>query len=178
LPETYPGIEYDSHGVCNHCRTHHVRPIHGKAALDNLVDTRRARTGPYDSIVALSGGRDSTYVAYYAAKVLGLKPLLYTFDNGMMPEQTVENVKGTARLLGLDHVVEKSDKVVKNAKHIMSCWVHRPSPAMIGLLCSGCRTGYVRGLAKTARAHRIPLVLTGGGEPERSFAQILLSSTN
>jgi hypothetical protein len=143
-----------------------------------MVAERRARTGAYDSLVALSGGRDSTYVAYYAVQELGLNPLLYTFDNGMMPEQTVENVAQTAEKLGLDLVIEKSDDVVKNARHIMSCWVHRPAPAMIGLLCSGCRTGYVRGLAKTARKYQIPLVLTGGGEPERSFAQRLLSSTN
>jgi hypothetical protein len=178
LPETYPGIHFDANGVCNHCRTHRARHTLGREALDKLVEARRSRSGPYDSIVALSGGRDSTYVAHYATKVLGLKPLLYTFDNGMMPEQTVENVAWTARKLGLDHVISKSDDVVKNAKHIMSCWVHKPSPAMIGLLCSGCRTGYVRGLAKTARKHGIALVLTGGGEPERSFAQLLLSSTN
>jgi hypothetical protein len=109
--------------------------------------------------------------------VLGLKPLLYTFDNGMMPEQTVENIAQTVRILGLDHVVEKSDHVIKNAKHILSCWVRGPSSAMIGLLCSGCRTGYVRGLTKTARRYGIGLILTGGGEPERSFAQRLLSTT-
>lgn len=177
LPETYPGIQYDAQGVCNLCRSHKERAVFGRQALDEMIKTRKKQTGPYDSIVALSGGRDSTYVAYYAARELGLRPLLYTFDNGMMPEQTIQNLSQTANRLGLDHVVEKSDHVLKNARHILSCWIHKPSPAMIGLVCSGCRTGYVRGLAKTARRHQIGLVLTGGGEPTGLFAQSLLSST-
>jgi hypothetical protein len=129
-------------------------------------------------MVALSGGRDSSFAAYYAVKSLGLKALLYTFDNGFMPEQTTKNVKNVARLLDMDHVTLKSDAVRKNARHVMSCWVHKPSPAMIGLVCSGCQTGYVGGLVKTARKYQIPLIITGAGEPERSFAQRLLSTTH
>ena len=127
-------------------------------------------------MVALSGGRDSSFAAHYAVNVLGLRALLYTFDNGFMPEQTTRNVNHVAQLLGINHVTIKSDTVRKNARHVMSCWMHKPSPAMIGLLCSGCQTGYVRGLVKTARRYRVPLVITGAGEPERSFAQRLLST--
>jgi hypothetical protein len=129
-------------------------------------------------MVALSGGRDSSFAAYYAVKVLGMKVLLYTFDNGFMPEQTTKNVDRVANLLGMDHITITSSAVRVNARHVMSCWVHKPSPAMIGLVCSGCQTGYVRGLVKTARQHRVPLIITGAGEPERSFAQRLLSTTH
>jgi hypothetical protein len=143
-----------------------------------LVEQRRSKAGAYDCLVALSGGRDSTFAAYHVVHSLGLKPLLYTFDNGLMPDQTRENIESAVSLLGADLVMERSDHVIKNARHVLSCWMRKPSPAMIGLLCSGCRTGYVRGLARTAREFEIPLVITGGGEPERSFAQRLLSPTN
>jgi hypothetical protein len=180
LPESYPGITFDERGVCNYCLGHRNRRLRGKETLRARIEPYRdhaRRTGqPYDCIVALSGGRDSTYVAHYAVRELGLRVLLYTFDNGFMPEQTKQNLMNTARLLGMDHIVQESTQMMKNVKHVLSSWVHRPSPAMIGFLCTGCRTGYERGLASTAREHGLGLAITGGGEPEgRSFAQRLLS---
>jgi hypothetical protein len=69
---------------------------------------------------------------------MGFHPLLYTFDNGFMPEQTRANTRNTAQRLGLDHVIHKSRDVRNNVKHVLSCWMHRPSLAMIGLLIFAC----------------------------------------
>jgi tRNA(Ile)-lysidine synthase TilS/MesJ len=176
LPETYPGIAFNEHGVCSYCLIHRDRTPWGEAALKSLVEPYRERGKAYGCMVALSGGRDSTFAANYAVKVLGLKPLLFTFDNGFMPDQTKENIRNTVAMLGTDHVVAKRDDMKKSVKCFLSAWVHTPSPAMIGLLCTGCRTGYLQELVKTVRAYDIPLVITGAGEPERSFAERLLSS--
>jgi hypothetical protein len=81
-------------------------------------------------------------------------------------------------LLGIDHVVEKYDYVEKKAKHIMSAWIRKPSPAMVALLCTGCRAGYTRGLIKTAQNHPSLPIIVGSGEPARSFAVRLLSLAN
>ena len=80
LPETYPGIQYDAQGVCNFCHSHRERATFGREALEKRVEERKRRTGPYDSMVALSGGRDSTYVAYYATTELGLFIVLVLSD--------------------------------------------------------------------------------------------------
>jgi hypothetical protein len=176
LPESYPGITFNRQGVCNYCLAHKRTRSRGQAALLNLIAPyRNDDNGKYDCIVAVSGGRDSAFAAYYAVRVLNLRALAYTYDNGFMPEQTKENVKNMVDILGVDHAVEKDEFMKKNVPLILSSWIHKPSPAMIACLCTGCRTRYKRGLVKTVQRYKIPLVITGSGEPERSFAQRLLS---
>jgi len=56
-----------------------------------------------------------------------------------------------------------------------SSWIHKPSPAMVSFICTGCHTGVEGGWIKTAQQNKISLIITGDGEPELSFAEILLS---
>jgi len=178
LPETYPGITFNKKGVCNYCLSYTKMKYGGKRELINITNLYRNKNRKYDCIVALSGGRDSAFAAYYAKKVLNLRVLLCTVNNDFMPQQTKENILNIKDALDADIVVEKHDHVRKNVKHILSSWIHKPSPAMIGSLCTGCVTGYWSGLVKTAKRHQIPLVITGGDELEPSFATKLLSIFN
>ena len=105
-------------GVCNHCRRYmellpsRVTPGEaGKQALDALVSrmkrTRRRKRG-YDCVIGVSGGVDSTYVAYLV-KGLGLKPLAVHVDNGWNSELAVHNIEKTVRRLGIDLHTEVLD---------------------------------------------------------------------
>ncbi len=47
-------------------------------------------------------------------------------------------------------------------KHHIRSWVKRPSPAMIGLLCTGCRLGIDRGILNLSMKERIPVIIMGG----------------
>ncbi len=174
LPKNYPGITFNSEGVCNHCLARPKVKKLGQEKLFGAVAPYRNRHPEYDCIISISGGRDSAFAAYYAVRVLNLRGLAYTYDNGFMPHQTQQNVQAIAEILDLDLVVEKHDAVAKNIRPIISSWIKKPSPAMIGFLCTGCRTGYERGLIKTAQNYQIPLVITGSGEPGHAFAKELL----
>ena len=104
-----PGIEFDAAGVCNYCKTHEqkagIAPFSQPGAADKLAaqvkKIRSQRRGDYDSIVGLSGGVDSSYVAYQAVK-MGLKPLAVHFDNGWNSELAVKNIEQIVKRLGLD----------------------------------------------------------------------------
>jgi N-acetyl sugar amidotransferase len=110
-------IEFDSLGICNHCRrydelitTRTLGGAAGKTALDQIVGRiRRAGRGrEYDCIVGVSGGVDSTYVAYLV-KQLGLRPLAIHFDNGWDSELAIKNIERVLRVLDIDlhtHVVD------------------------------------------------------------------------
>jgi hypothetical protein len=85
-----PEITFDENGVCNHCHTYErrvaeatFRPPLGDQMLGAIVAQikREGRRRPYDCILGLSGGVDSTYVAYLT-KQLGLRPLALHLDNG------------------------------------------------------------------------------------------------
>jgi N-acetyl sugar amidotransferase len=103
-------ITFDINGVCNHCVSYLIQEaklvkvgIEGETELQRLVDQiKKSGIGkPYDSIIGLSGGVDSTYLAYQAKK-LGLRPLAVHFDNGWNSELAVSNIENIITKLGFD----------------------------------------------------------------------------
>jgi N-acetyl sugar amidotransferase len=69
---------------------------------------RQGRRRPYDCILGLSGGVDSTYVAYLT-KQLGLRPLALHLDNGWDSDVAVRNIHNIVRKLDIDletHVLD------------------------------------------------------------------------
>lgn len=56
----------------------------------------------FDCIIGLSGGLDSSYVAYVAVEVMGLKPLLYHVDAGWNTDKAVGNIEKIVNGLDLD----------------------------------------------------------------------------
>jgi N-acetyl sugar amidotransferase len=74
-----------------------------QGVLEKLVkDIKSAgRHAPYDCIIGLSGGTDSTYVAYLSKK-LGLRPLAVHLDNGWNSELAIMNIEKTLRVLDID----------------------------------------------------------------------------
>jgi N-acetyl sugar amidotransferase len=110
-------IEFDTVGICNHCRRYDsmlssrvLRGEAGKLMLDSLV--RRMKSSgvgrEYDCIIGVSGGVDSTYVAWLV-KQLGLRPLAVHLDNGWNSELAVKNIKRVLSKLNIDlytHVID------------------------------------------------------------------------
>jgi N-acetyl sugar amidotransferase len=102
-------IVFDAAGVCNHCKTHEERVLlapfsrpDAEQRLASLIKKIKAESkGDYDCIVGLSGGVDSSYVAYKAVK-LGLRPLAVHFDNGWNSELAVKNIEKLVKKLNLD----------------------------------------------------------------------------
>jgi N-acetyl sugar amidotransferase len=103
-------IVFDSQGLCHHCTrydrllsTRVIRGEAGKAALAKLVERikRDGKGKEYDCIIGVSGGVDSTYVAYLV-KQLGLRPLAIHLDNGWNSELAVKNIERVLRKLDID----------------------------------------------------------------------------
>lgn len=113
-----PEIAFDEKGICNHCRqyehrvaTEIVRGPAGEARLAATVDAIRnsGRGKDYDCIIGVSGGVDSTTVAYTVKRKLGLRPLAVHFDNGWNSELAVDNIQRALKILDIDletHVVD------------------------------------------------------------------------
>lgn len=98
-----PLIVFDEHGISHHVEKYNTlisqrvpNTQKAKILLDNIV-TKIKEVGSnndYDCIVGVSGGVDSTYVAYLVKK-LGLRPLAIHFDNGWNSELAVRNIEKT-----------------------------------------------------------------------------------
>ncbi len=112
MDTTAEEITFDAKGVCNFCHyfDQNIKPIldrarsgEGKKLLDQIVVViKRASQGkPYDSVLGISGGTDSSYLAHLAAE-LGLRPLVVHVDTGWNSPESELNVKRLVAKLGLD----------------------------------------------------------------------------
>lgn len=106
-----PNIEFDTAGVCNHCRNfdQNILPnwhpnASGRRALDEIVAKmkREGQGRPYDCAIGLSGGVDSSYLAYVARKELGLRLLAVHVDGGWNSELATRNIENIVRKLDID----------------------------------------------------------------------------
>ncbi|MCP4149421.1 MAG: N-acetyl sugar amidotransferase [bacterium] len=117
MDTTDPEIQFDENGICNHCKRYRQREAtevyyhqQGQEKWKRLVEQikREGKNKKYDCLVGVSGGVDSTYVAY-KAKELGLRPLALHLDNGWDSELAVSNIEKVLKNLGIDlltHVLE------------------------------------------------------------------------
>jgi N-acetyl sugar amidotransferase len=105
-----PDIRFDQNGVCNYYHEYKeveskevFRGRDGEEKLTQLAYRIKAdgKGKPYDCLIGLSGGVDSTYVAYLV-KQLGLRPLAVHLDNGWDLELAVKNVENIITKLGFD----------------------------------------------------------------------------
>jgi hypothetical protein len=166
LPGNYPGIVFNKDGICNYCVGHTVREYGGMDALKRDIEAalekkQKERSKEYDCMICFSGGRDSSFLLYYFKKVLNLRVLAYSVDNGFIPEQTKMNMKNITDMLNVKLVIEKHQNLERCLKHHISAWIKRPSAAMIGLLCTGCKYSMVSRIKKFAEKEKIPIVILG-----------------
>ncbi len=118
MDTTDTSIYFDAQGVCNHCLKYDevmsLYPFDSQDSIDLELKNMVARTikngagKPYDCVIGVSGGVDSTYLAYIA-KQKGLRPIAVHLDNGWNSELAVHNIEKVLKNLGIDlltHVLE------------------------------------------------------------------------
>jgi aminotransferase len=120
MDTTDPQITFDSDGICNHCHyfENNVKQYwfpdeRGTPMLEKMIaEVREYGKGKrYDSIIGLSGGVDSSYLAVKVAE-WGLRPLAVHVDAGWNSELAVKNIEQIVEKAGLDlvtHVVDWED---------------------------------------------------------------------
>lgn len=110
MDTTDPDISFDEKGACNHCKRYEEivpsRVFEGEEAKTKMeaIVSKMKKDGKgrdYDCIIGVSGGVDSTYIAYLV-KELGLRPLAIHFDNGWNSELAVSNIEKVLSKLGID----------------------------------------------------------------------------
>ncbi|MCH6233088.1 hypothetical protein [Cognataquiflexum rubidum] len=140
LPETFPFISFDHEGVCNYCRNY--KPKSRKKNLDGLrqlIEPYRKNSSKSDCIVPFSGGRDSTFALHLVKKELGLNPIAFTYDWGMVTDLARRNISRVCGKLGVENVVVAADIQWKrrNIRKNVEAWLRKPALGMIPLFMAG-----------------------------------------
>jgi N-acetyl sugar amidotransferase len=118
--ERVASISFDEQGVCNYCaQIDRLRAEYGtgtergRRTLMSIVEKIRAdgRGKPYDCVIGVSGGTDSSYMVYQA-KEWGLRPLAVHYDNTWNTAISTQNIRKVLQATGVDlytHVVDNKE---------------------------------------------------------------------
>lgn len=165
MDESDSQIEFDSSGNCDHCRNFDLN-IHpnwntdqqGFAELMKAAEIikKEGEGKDFDCIIGLSGGLDSSYTAYVAKEIMGLRPLLFHVDAGWNTDQAVGNIEKLVDGLGLDLYTEVINW--EEMKDLQVAFLKSGIPDQdIPQDCA-----FFSGLYQFARKNKIKYVLTGG----------------
>ena len=115
MDTTDSAIVFDENGVCDYCRNYekNIKPFwkpqeNRYDELEVLANKIResGKGKEYDCILGLSGGADSSYMAYLAKEVMHLRPLVFVVDTGWNLNVAVENIEKIVKGLQLDMFTE------------------------------------------------------------------------
>ncbi len=158
MPSTYPNISFNSEGVCNHCLDYKKPELLGEELFLQKIHSKKGQQ--YDCVLGISGGKDSSYVAYLAKKKYGLRALAVSYDFPFMVDLARNNTKSVCDHLGLELLVVKS----RNNLEYDLMRNHLTSLAATGTTwgqCTFCHYGIDAILYQTARSKGIPFILSG-----------------
>ena len=139
LPETYPYIEYNVKGECNYCKNYNPIDFKGREQFDEILSKIISKGGKPDCLVPFSGGRDSSYTLHYIKKELGMNPIAFSYDWGMLTDLARRNQSRICGKLGVEHILISADirKKRNNIKKNVLAWLNRPSLGTIPLFMAG-----------------------------------------
>jgi len=175
LPETFPNISFDENGVCNYCRNYKPVKVLGEKSLLKELEKYRGRGDKYDCVIAISGGRDSTFVLHQMVAKYKMRALALTVDSGFITEEGHRNIEAATKSLGVDHVYIRNENHMetswKNVKTMFHAWLKKPSiNTIVPTLNAADKTMNIQ-IYRYAHENRIPLVIGGNNIGNCSFEQ-------
>ena len=169
MPETTEGIEFDENGICTACTSSeqkmHINWNERREMLDSLLNKAKKdakkNDSPYDCIVPISGGKDSTYQLHVLVKVYKLRVLAVTFSHNWYSKIGFYNLVNCLEEFNVDHI-----QFTPNRKSVGVA--ARKSLKAIGDACWHCHSGVGSFPLHIAVKFKIPLLIWGESIAEAS----------
>ena len=185
LPDTFPGISFDDEGRCSYC----VRD-RGTANRDKLIARYRRKfaeisedlkgKGPYDVLMAYSGGKDSTYTLRLLKEQYGLKVLAVSFDHGFVSPMALKNILTVTQYLDIDSLsVRPAAQTLRTVFRKSTARDMYPIKALerASSICNSCMSLVKSFMLKSAIEMKVPLVAFGWS-PGQAPIQSAVFKTN
>ncbi|MFC1804291.1 N-acetyl sugar amidotransferase [Candidatus Omnitrophota bacterium] len=107
MADTKPGLVLDGNGICQACihaqmkkKTDYKKRFR---ELRRLCDRYKRKDGYYDSIITVSGGKDSHFQVHVFKKLLGMNPLLITVGDPFAKTKAgIHNIKNLCSVFNCD----------------------------------------------------------------------------
>ena len=92
----------------------------------------------------LSGGRDSCYGLHLIVKELGIKPITFTYDWGLVTDLARRNISRMSSQLNVENIILADNIELKRSyiKKNVSAWLKKPHLGMVNLFTAGDKHFY------------------------------------
>ena len=119
-PETKPDLHFDDNGICSACnaaeqKNKGINWNQRESDFNEIVTHFKLPKGQngYDCLIPVSGGKDSTYQAYFMKEICGLNPLCVCFETTAVTELGQKNLDNLTKM-GMDVIhFKKNNNVYK-----------------------------------------------------------------
>jgi N-acetyl sugar amidotransferase len=164
MDTTDQNIVFDDRGWCEYCNNFDatIKPnwdtgVEGQLTLQQMGEAIRAdgMGRDFDCIIGLSGGLDSSYVAYIAKEKMGLRPLLFHVDAGWNTDQAVGNIEKLVDGLGLDLYTDVVNWEAVKRMQVAFLGAGIPDQDLVQ------DAAFFSGLYKFAQKYKIKHIITG-----------------
>ena len=158
MGDTRPRITFDKEGVCSACRHWEDKEKvidwdARKKELQELCDKYRSNDDSYDCIVPVSGGKDSSYVAWKVKHEYGMTPLTVTFAGDEDTEVGQKNLKGFINS-GFDNILITPNRAIRR-KLVRNAFIDFGDPFLPFIW------GQMAGPFRIALQYNTPLIFYG-----------------
>lgn len=162
MPENYPGITFDAEGVCNVCRYFDAKwgsllasveeQQRSEAKLRKIFEAAKRKNRPYDALIGISGGKDSSYMLYLCREVYDLNVLTYTVHNGFRTDEVNARVDKLVKVFKVPHI----DCYEPLARELAGVCMRKT-----GHFCSICELLMYNTTQVIAAEYNVPLIIMG-----------------
>ena len=150
-------LAFNEEGVCSGCIVHEQKMkidwSKQEEKLKKLVEPYKSNSN-YDCIIPVSGGKDSYFQTWYVTQVLGLKPLLVTYQGNDYYEEGLRNLKRMREVFNVDHLIMNPS--VEVLKHL-----HKKCYKMMGDMSWHNHCGIYSFPVQVAVKFKVPLIIWG-----------------
>jgi len=162
MPDTYPEVTFDDEGVCNFCRFYDAHWAEWMAspelqresdtALRRIFAKAQRKKKPYDALIGISGGKDSSYMLYLLREVYGLNVLTFTKDGGFLAEDAKRRIDRLVKIFDVPHIYVYDPL----AAELSGVFMKRT-----GNFCAPCELSTFNLSEMMAREYDVPLLVIG-----------------
>ena len=154
---TRPRISFDSRGWCNACQWMEEKKsmnwLVRQQELNELLNQSRSKSGNFDCMVPVSGGKDGSYVAYTLKNKYKMNPLSITVRPALELEMGNQNLRNFIRS-GFNHLHISTNQQVLDR-------LNKYGLIEKGFPYYGWLIAIMTAVIRTAVYFKIPLILYG-----------------
>jgi N-acetyl sugar amidotransferase len=167
MPASNEGVSFDELGICSACNSAehkiHINWSDREKKLKALLDEQKEKNKdePYDCMIPISGGKDSTFQLYLLTQVYGMRPLAVTFSHNWFDEVGRYNLENSLEKFDVDHIMFTPKRSLVNR-------LARKSLTSIGDACWHCHAGVGAFPMQIAVKYNIQMLIWGESAAETS----------